>query len=68
MGLLRRCDAFGMGMDAYEHDPHDDAETREEIVAVLREEHERACEEFRHYRDEVGILDRPSERNARKPA
>ena len=68
MGLLQRCDAFGMGMDAYERNPHNDAETREEIVAILREEHAWAQEEFYRYRAEVGIPDRPSRENAGKPA
>jgi hypothetical protein len=62
MGLLRCCDAFGMGMDAYGRDPRkcnprDNTELREEVVAVLQEEYDRAREEFHRYRAEVGLPD-----------
>ena len=67
MGLLRRSDAFGMSMDAYEHDPHGDRETREEILEVLRKAHKQENEQFRRYRAEVGIPG-PAEKNVRKPA
>ncbi len=65
MGLLCRCDAFGMGLDAYERDPRkrnprDNAETREEVLGILREEYDRAREKFYRYRAECGIPDRHS--------
>jgi hypothetical protein len=64
MGLLRRSDALGMGLDAYEQDPHEDAETREEVLGILRKEHEEAHEGFMRYRAEVGIPDRPTRKGA----
>lgn len=66
--LLRRSDAFGQAMDAYELDPHGDAETREETLEVLRGAHREANEQFRRYRAEVGLPDFPSRKNARRPA
>ena len=68
MGLLRRCDALGMGLDAYEQDPHDAAESREEVLGILREEHREAHEQFMRYRAEVGLPDPPSRKNAPGPA
>ena len=68
LGLLRRSGAFGMGMDAYEHDPHDDRETREETIAILREAHREANEQFCRYRAELGLPERPGKKNTRKPA
>ena len=64
MGMLRRADAFGMGMDAYAHDPHDDRESREEVLTVLQEAHKEAGERFRRYRAECGIPNRPTGKNA----
>jgi hypothetical protein len=68
MGLLRRADALGMGLDAYERDPHEDAESREEVVGILRGEHKEAHEQFMCYRAEVGLPDNPLKKSARKPA
>jgi hypothetical protein len=61
--LMRRSDALGRGLDAYERRPHEDAEAREETLAILREEHEAAHREFMAYRRELGIPDRPRKRD-----
>ena len=68
MGLLRRSDALGNALDALEQSESAYPDTRAEYVGVVREDFGRAAEAFSRYRAELGLPDRPSSRNARKPS
>ncbi len=68
MTLMRRSDAFNNALVALEGQEHAYPDVKAEYIGVLEEAHREAHEQFWRYRTEVGIPDRPSQKNERKPA
>ena len=66
--LMRRSDALGNALDALEDEESAYPDVMAEYVEVIREDFGQAHEAFSRYRDEVGLPDLPSRRNARRPA
>ncbi len=64
--LMRRSDALATALTAVEHEETPYPDVMAEYLGVLRKDFEEASEQFRRYRDEVGVPDPP--RRAEKAA
>ena len=66
--LMRRSDALSTALAAVEDEETAYPNAKAEYLGVLRDDFRQASEAFSRYRAEVGLPDRPSRKNARKPA